>query len=62
MPHISQVDYIIEGSNIHFLSFPTAEPSEMDDNGQTYLEEIEDRSCLQLGIGTLPDLLNYLRF
>lgn len=60
--HISQVDYIIEGSNSPLFELPpTAEPSEMDMTmAKLILEEIEDRSCLQLGIGTLPDLLGEL--
>ena len=60
--HISQIDYIIEGSNSPLFELPpTAEPSDIDMTmAKLILEEIEDRSCLQLGIGTLPDLLGEL--
>lgn len=60
--HISQVDYIIEGSNSPLFEMPpTPEPSEIDmAMAKLLLNEIEDRSCLQLGIGTLPDLLGTL--
>lgn len=60
--HISMVDHIIEGSNTPLYELPPTK--EADDADQTMarlvLEEIEDRSCLQLGIGVLPNLLGEL--
>lgn len=60
--HISMVDHIIEGSNTPLFEVPPApEPSEADCAiASLLMEEIEDRACLQLGIGTLPDLLGNL--
>ncbi|MEA1961787.1 MAG: acetyl-CoA hydrolase/transferase C-terminal domain-containing protein [Bacillota bacterium] len=60
--HISNVDYIIEGSNTPLFELPSAvTPDENDKIMANFLmEEIQDRSCLQLGIGTLPDLLGEL--
>lgn len=60
--HISMVDYVIEGSNSPLSEYPVSpEPDEVDCTmAKLLLEEIEDRACLQLGIGTLPDLLGKL--
>lgn len=60
--HISMVDYIIEGSHTPLFELPPSkEPSAADQAmAQLILEEVEDRSCLQLGIGALPNLLGDL--
>ncbi len=60
--HISQVDYIIEGSNTPLYTLPVNQNhNEIDEKMANYiLEEIEDRSCLQLGIGALPNTLGDL--
>jgi len=60
--HISMVDYVIEGSNPPLFEYPnTAKPSDVDlAMAKLLLEEIEDRACLQLGFGNLPDLLGKL--
>lgn len=60
--HISMVDYIIEGSNTPLYSIPVnTNFDEIDKQMANYiLEEIEDRSCLQLGIGALPNTLGEL--
>ena len=60
--HISMVDHIIEGSNTPLYELPsTKEANEADQAmARLILEEIEDRSCLQLGIGVLPNLLGEL--
>lgn len=60
--HISMVDYIIEGSSRPLFEMPPAQPADEADQimARLILEEIADRSCLQLGIGALPNLLGEL--
>ncbi|HZK44049.1 MAG TPA: acetyl-CoA hydrolase/transferase C-terminal domain-containing protein [Syntrophomonadaceae bacterium] len=60
--HISQVNYLIEGTNTPLYSLPVnTSYSEIDKKMANHiLEEIEDKSCLQLGIGALPDTLGNL--
>lgn len=54
--HISEVDYIIEGSNTPMAAMPKAEPSETDRKIAGYiLNEVEDGACIQLGIGGLAE-------
>ena len=60
--HISMVDYIIEGSNSPIFELPPSpEPTEADKRmAELILEEIPDHACLQLGVGTLPNILGEL--
>jgi len=60
--HISMVDYIIEGSNSPLFEMPSVKQADEADQAMArlILEETEDRSCLQLGIGALPNLLGEL--
>ena len=60
--HISMVDHIIEGSNSPLFELPPAKPPTVEDQkiAELLLPEIPDRACLQLGIGTLPNLLGEL--
>ncbi|NLT20222.1 MAG: butyryl-CoA:acetate CoA-transferase [Syntrophomonadaceae bacterium] len=60
--HISEIDYIIEGSNRPIFSVPSApEPNEAEQKIANYIvDEIPDGACLQLGIGTLPNLIGNL--
>ena len=60
--HISMVDNIIEGSNTPLYELPSTKEANESDQAMArlILEEIEDRSCLQLGIGVLPNLLGEL--
>lgn len=57
--HISMVDYIIEGDNPPMFELPPApEPGEVDiAMANLIVEEIPDHACLQLGVGTLPNVL-----
>lgn len=57
--HISMVDHIIEGSNPVMFELPAApEPTEVDMcMAKLILEKIPDHACLQLGVGTLPNIL-----
>ena len=60
--HISMVDYIIESANTPLLALPPSrEPSPADiAMAELLLPEIPNRACLQLGIGSLPNLLGDL--
>lgn len=58
--HISEVDYIVEDPRAsvkpEVLSSP--EPDEVDRKIAEYIvEEIQDGSCIQLGIGAMPNLV-----
>ncbi len=59
--HLSNVDYIVEGRNTPLIELPAAEPSPTDHKiAELLLEKIEDGSCLQLGIGGLPNAVGAL--
>lgn len=56
--HISNVDYVVEGNNEPLLQIPPIPPKEIDYKIAEYvMSEIEDGSCLQLGIGGLPNVI-----
>jgi butyryl-CoA:acetate CoA-transferase len=56
--HISRVDYIVEGKNPPILEIKPAAPSETDEKiARHIMMEIENGSCLQLGIGGLPNVI-----
>jgi butyryl-CoA:acetate CoA-transferase len=56
--HISRVDYIVKGNNTPLLEVPPAVPTETDVKiARHIMNEIEDGSCLQLGIGGLPNVI-----
>lgn len=56
--HISKVDYIVEGGHLGLPILPAAIPSEVDRQiAQLILPEITDGSCIQLGIGGMPQAL-----
>lgn len=57
--HISEIDYIIEGSNSPiFCTPPAASPTPEERKIATQIvEEIVDGSCVQIGIGSLPTLI-----
>ena len=54
--HISEVDYVVEGLSEPLLELPkpqiTREDKKID---ALIMEELEDGSCLQLGIGAIPN-------
>jgi acyl-CoA hydrolase len=60
--HISEVDYIIEGSNSPiFVTPPSPAPTEEERRIANWiLPEIQSGSCIQLGIGALPNLIGTL--
>jgi len=56
--HISRVDYIVDGENSPLPEVPPLEPTDIDKKiAKHLLAEIEDGSCLQLGIGGLPNIV-----
>jgi len=56
--HISKVDYIVEGGHSGLPVLPSAAPSEIDKKiASLVLEELRDGSCIQLGIGGMPNAL-----
>ncbi|MGE5421720.1 MAG: acetyl-CoA hydrolase/transferase family protein [Ignavibacteriales bacterium] len=60
--HISEIDYILEGSNNPVFAIPPApEPtSEEKRMAELVVEEIVDGACIQLGIGALPNLIGHM--
>jgi butyryl-CoA:acetate CoA-transferase len=59
--HISEVDYIVESDNEPILSLSPAEPSDNDRKIAGHIIEVlRDGTCLQLGIGGMPDALGKL--
>lgn len=57
--HISQVDYIVEaGAPNPLYDAPSAEPSDVERKiAQNVMEYVHDGSCMQLGIGGMPNLV-----
>jgi acyl-CoA hydrolase len=56
--HISRVDYVVEGNNKPLAQVTPATPSEVEIKiAEHILKEIEDGTCLQLGIGGLPNVI-----
>ncbi len=60
--HISEIDYVMEGSNSPIFTLPgniEASPSEKA-IAQLIVDDIRDGDCLQLGIGSLPNVIGHL--
>ncbi|MGI6548796.1 MAG: acetyl-CoA hydrolase/transferase family protein [Syntrophomonadales bacterium] len=58
MCHISEVDYIVENSGVPLIEVPPMQASETDKAiAQHIIKEIHDGSCIQLGIGGLPNVI-----
>ena len=56
--HISEVDYIVEGEHPDLPEFPIGEATEEDKAIAGFiLPHIQDGSALQLGIGTMPNVI-----
>jgi len=56
--HISRVDYIVEGPNSPLIQAKSPVPTSVDIQiASQIMNEIEDGSCLQLGIGGLPNVI-----
>ncbi len=56
--HVSQVDFIVESDNKPLLTLPEPEISQVDQSiAALIMDQIEDGSCIQLGIGGLPNAI-----
>ncbi len=56
--HVSRVDYIVEGNGSPLLEMSSLAPTDTDETiAEHILGEIEDGSCVQLGIGGLPNVI-----
>ncbi len=54
--HVSEVDYIIEGDNLPAPELPNPAATDVDRAvARLIANEIEDGSCLQIGIGGMPN-------
>lgn len=60
--HISEIDYIIEGSNSPMFTLPKGGEALASEKAiaQLIVEEIRNGDCLQLGIGSLPNVIGHL--
>ena len=54
--HRGEVDYVIEGNDLQPFELPNPPPSEVDQAvGRLIAAEVENGSCLQIGIGGMPN-------
>jgi acyl-CoA hydrolase len=54
--HLSEVDFILEGDHQACAELPNPEPSDIDRMvARRIAAEVEDGSCLQIGIGGMPN-------
>ncbi|OPY90276.1 MAG: Succinyl-CoA:coenzyme A transferase [Syntrophaceae bacterium PtaU1.Bin231] len=59
--HISEVDIIVEGDNPPLTQLPSPPATEVDQKVAKYiLEEMKDGSCIQLGIGGMPNAVGMM--
>jgi butyryl-CoA:acetate CoA-transferase len=60
--HVSDVDFIVEGNNTPIFEYPpNVMPSANEEKIASYVvEHIEDRSCIQVGIGGLPASVSHM--
>lgn len=59
--HISQVDAIVDSNNEEMFCLPEPSISDVDEQiAEIVVSQIEDGSCLQLGIGAMPNAIGKL--
>lgn len=59
--HISEVDFIVEGNNKPLPELPITVAKAADRKiAELVVERIRDRSCIQLGIGAIPNIVGEL--
>lgn len=59
--HISEVDYIVESDNSPLLTLPDPKITDIDEKiAEIIVEQMEDGSCIQLGIGGMPNAVGKL--
>lgn len=61
--HLRDVDFIVEGDDQHCVELPNPDPNEIDRTvARRIAAEVEDGSCLQIGIGGMPNAVCSLLF
>ena len=56
--HISQIDYVVESSNMPLPTIPDVPPNETEQKIAEYIiERLYDGNCIQLGIGGIPNAM-----
>src|SRR5699024_10117229 len=59
--HISEVDYVVEGPHAPLPQFPVPQPSEEESRiAWQIVEQIPSAATLQLGIGSMPNVVGSL--
>ena len=59
--HISEVDWVVESDNAPLFSIPEPKISDVDKKiAELVVERMENGSCLQIGIGALPNAIGKL--
>lgn len=59
--HLSEVDYVVESDNGPLLTLPEPVITEVDEKiAAIIVEQIQDGSCIQLGIGGMPNAVGKL--
>ncbi len=56
--HISQIDYVVESSNMPLPTIPDVPPNETEQKiAEHIIERLYDGNCIQLGIGGIPNAM-----
>ena len=59
--HVSQVDCFVQGPNYPLIEVPTPPPNDIDEKiAEHVVSLIDDRACIQLGIGAMPNAVGQL--
>jgi len=59
--HISRIDFVVEGSNPELPELPFREPGHIEKQiASNVIDYIHDGSCLQLGIGDVPNAIGLM--
>ena len=59
--HVSRIDCFVQGPNRPLIEVPTAPATEVDSKiAELVVSLVEDRSCVQLGIGSMPNAVGSL--
>ena len=60
--HISEIDYVVEGSNSPMFTLPSNIEASASERAiaKLIVDDIRDGDCLQLGIGSLPNVIGHL--
>lgn len=59
--HVSRIDTFVQGPNRPLIEVPTAPPTEVDAKiAEEVVSLVEDGSCIQLGIGAMPNAVGTL--